>query len=135
VDGLDYGDVCVPEGPDLFIGATNVRSGKLKVFQGAEIGPDALLSSACLLTLFRAVEIDGEAYWDGGHTGNPRLFEKGYSDNILTLNINLLECDGVPHTPQEIQNRINEICFNTSLLRELRAISFVQRLISEGPIE
>jgi len=79
VDGLDYGDVCAPEGPDLFIGSTNVRSSKLKVFQGAEIGPDALLASACLLTLFRTVEIDGEPYWDGGYTGNPRLFEKYYS--------------------------------------------------------
>ncbi len=138
VDGLDYGEVCAPEGPDLFIGATNVRSGKVKVFQGAEIGPDALLASTCLPTLFRAVEIAGEAYWDGGYTGNPPLFplfESDYPEDILIININPLGRDEVPHTAQEIQNRINEISFNTSLLRELRAISFVQRLISEGKIK
>lgn len=137
VDGFDYSDVCAPEGPDLFIGATNVRSGKVKVFKGADIGPDALLASACLPTLFRAVEIDGEAYWDGGYTGNPPLFplfEKEYPEDILVININPLERGAVPQTAQEIQNRINEIGFNTSLLRELRAISFVQRLISEGTI-
>ena len=122
----------------MFIGATNVRSGKVKVFQGAEIGPDALLASACLPTLFRAVEIAGEAYWDGGYTGNPPLFplfETDYPEDILIINNNPLGRDEVPHTAQEIQNRINEISFNTSLLRELRAISFVQRLISEGKIE
>lgn len=138
VEGLDYGDVCASEDPDLFIGATNVRSGKVKVFQGAEIGPDALLASACLPTLFRAVEIEGEAYWDGGYTGNPPLFPlfaRQYPEDILVININPLERDEVPQTPQAIQNRINEIGFNTSLLRELRAISFVQRLISDGTID
>ena len=138
VDGLDYGDVCAPEGPDLFIGATNVRSGKVKVFKDAEIGPDALLASACLPTLFRAVEIDGEAYWDGGYTGNPPLFplfERQYPEDILIININPLERAEVPQTAQAIQNRINENGFNTSLLRELRAISFVQRLISDGTMD
>ncbi|MGB7316525.1 MAG: patatin-like phospholipase family protein [Planktotalea sp.] len=137
VDGFDYGDVCAGEGPALFIGATNVRSGKVKVFRGAEIGPDALLASACLPTLFRAVEIDGEAYWDGGYTGNPPLFplyDKGLPDDVVIININPLERDEVPQTAQAIQNRINEISFNSSLLRELRAISFVQRLIGEGTI-
>lgn len=137
VDGFDYGDVCAPQGPALFIGASNVRSGKIKVFQGDEIGPDALLASACLPTLFRAIEIDGEAYWDGGYTGNPPLFplfDKDLPDDILIININPLERDEIPQTAQAIQNRINEISFNTSLLRELRAISFVQRLIEEGTI-
>ena len=137
VDGFNYGDVCAPQGPALFIGASNVRSGKIKVFQGDEIGPDALLASACLPTLFRAIEIDGEAYWDGGYTGNPPLFplfDKDLPDDILIININPLERDEIPQTAQAIQNRINEISFNTSLLRELRAISFVQRLIEEGTI-
>lgn len=137
VDGFDYGDICQPEGPKLFIGATNVRSGKIKVFKDAEIGPDALLASACLPTLFRAIEIDGEAYWDGGYTGNPPLFplfDQDLPEDILIININPLERDKVPQTPQEIQNRINEIGFNSSLLRELRAISFVQRLLHEGTI-
>ena len=97
-----------------------------------------MLASACLPTLFRAVEIDGEAYWDGGYTGNPPLFPffvDGLPGDILVININSLERDKVPQTPVEIQNRINEISFNTSLLRELRAISFVQRLIGDGTIE
>lgn len=138
VDGFEYGEICAPKGPDIFVGATNVRSGKVKVFQGAEIGPDALLASACLPTLFRAVEIDGEAYWDGGYTGNPPLFplfDRDLPEDILIININPLERVEVPQTPLAIQNRINEIGFNTSLLRELRAISFVQRLISDGTIE
>lgn len=138
VEGFDYGDVCAPKGPELFIGATNVRSGKVKVFEGAEIGADALLASACLPTLFRAVEIDGEAYWDGGYTGNPPLFplfRTSLPDDVLIININPLERDEVPQTAQAIQNRINEISFNSSLLRELRAISFVQRLIGQGAIE
>ncbi|WP_085308282.1 patatin-like phospholipase family protein [Planktotalea arctica] len=137
VDGFDYSEVCASEGPALYIGATNVRSGKVKVFQGDEIGPDALLASACLPTLFRAVEVDGEAYWDGGYTGNPPLFPlfgPDLPEDILIININPLERDEVPQTPQAIQNRINEISFNSSLLRELRAISFVQRLLGEGSI-
>ncbi len=137
VEGFEYGEVCAKEGPTLFIGATNVRSGKIKVFQGDEIGPDALLASACLPTLFRAIEIDGEAYWDGGYTGNPPLFplfDKGLPEDIVVININPLERDEIPQTAQAIQNRINEIGFNSSLLRELRAISFVQRLIADGSI-
>jgi len=137
VDGFDYGEIHRPEGPEIFIGATNVRSGKVKVFKGAEIGPDAILASACLPTLFRAVEIDGEAYWDGGYTGNPPLFplfDPSLPEDVLIININPLQREKIPQTPQEIQNRINEIGFNSSLLRELRAISFVQRLLADGTI-
>ncbi|MEP5151860.1 patatin-like phospholipase family protein, partial [Planktotalea sp.] len=110
VDGFDYGQIDSDEGPDLFVGATNVRSGKVKVFKGAEIGPDALLASACLPTLFKAVEIDGEAYWDGGYTGNPPLFPlfvKDLPDDVLFITINPLERVEVPQTAQAIQNRIN----------------------------
>jgi NTE family protein len=98
---------------------------------------EVILASACLPTIFQAVEIDGEAYWDGGYTGNPALyplFAPGLPDDIVIVNINPLERPGVPRSPQEIQNRINEIGFNTSLLRELRAISFVKRLIAQGGI-
>ncbi|MGH1578051.1 patatin-like phospholipase family protein [Planktotalea sp.] len=138
VEGFNYSEVCASEGPALYIGATNVRSGKVKVFQGAQIGPDALLASACLPTLFRAVEIDGEAYWDGGYTGNPPLFplfDQALPEDILVININPLERDAIPTTAQAIQNRINEISFNSSLLRELRAISFVQRLIGDQTLQ
>ena len=95
------------------------------------------MASACLPTLFQAVEIDGEAYWDGGYTGNPALFplfDSHLPDDIIVININPLLRNDLPVTAREIQNRINEISFNSSLLRELRAISFVKRLLSEGRI-
>lgn len=131
-------------GPCLFVCATNVRNGKVKVFRNAEIGVEAIMASACLPTLFQAVEIEDpktgktEAYWDGGYTGNPALFplfDKVYPDDVVIVNINPLERDKVPLTPQEIQNRINEISFNSSLLRELRAISFVKRLLAQGDLD
>lgn len=141
VQELDFAQVCAKEGPAFFVGATNVRTGKARVFQGDEISVDAILASACLPTLYRAVEIDDpqtgrtEAYWDGGYTGNPPLFPlygKALPDDILVVNINPLERDAIPRTPQDIRNRINEISFNSSLLRELRAIDFVSRLLEEG---
>ena len=117
-------------GPALHIAATNVRSGKIKVFSGAELAPEVILASAALPTLFQAVEIadpatgQTHAYWDGGYTGNPALFplfKRDLPDDILVVSINPLFRDDVPNTPQEIQNRVNEISFNSSLLRELRA--------------
>lgn len=134
---LNYGDVCAPEGPELHICATNVRTGKVKVFAGAEITPKAIMASACLPTLFQAVEIDGHAYWDGGYTGNPALFPlfaRHLPDDILVVNINPLERDTLPVESQAILNRINEISFNSSLFRELRAISFVRRLLDNGTL-
>ncbi|KAF0674753.1 patatin-like phospholipase family protein [Profundibacterium mesophilum] len=131
--------VCAEEGPRLHVCATNVRSGKIRIFSGTQIGPQALLASTCLPTIFKAVEIEEEgrieAYWDGGYTGNPALFplfDQDLPADIVIVNINPLERDGIPYTAQEILNRINEISFNSSLLRELRAIDFVQRLIASG---
>jgi NTE family protein len=141
---FDYDRVCNDVAPLLFICATRVRNGKIKIFSGREIGPEALMASACLPTIFKAVEIDDpetgrkEAFWDGGYTGNPALFPlfgKGLPDDIVIININPLERDELPVTPKQIQNRINEISFNSSLLRELRAIDFVQRLLDEGAMD
>jgi NTE family protein len=119
----------------LFLSATNVRSGKVHVFETADVTIDAVCASACLPFLFKAVEIDGEAYWDGGYMGNPVLFPFFYtaeSSDILIAHVNPLERDDVPVTAPDIMNRINEISFNSSLLRELRAIGFVQKLLDEG---
>ncbi|EKE43479.1 phospholipase, patatin-like family [Oceaniovalibus guishaninsula JLT2003] len=137
---MQFEDVCAPEGPALFVCATNVRTGKIRVFTGEEIGPKTIMASACLPTLFQAVEVadeDGtmQAYWDGGYTGNPALFplyEGRFPDDIVVVNINPIHREELPVSPQEILNRINEISFNSSLLRELRAIDFVRRLIAEG---
>ncbi|WP_120501188.1 patatin-like phospholipase family protein [Roseovarius sp. EL26] len=135
---FEYGQVCAGDGPQLFVGATNVHSGKIRIFKGNEITPEALLASACLPTMFQAVEIDDEHYWDGGYAGNPALFPlfaKDLPDDIMIININPLERPEVPKSPQDIQNRINEISFNSSLLRELRAIDFVQRLLDQDAME
>ncbi|BAQ69112.1 patatin [Rhodovulum sulfidophilum] len=141
---LDFERVCARTEPLLFVGATNVRTGKVRIFKGDEIDGDVLLASACLPTLFQAVEIDDpdtgrtEAYWDGGYTGNPALFPlfaPELPEDIVVVSINPMERDEVPTTPQDIQNRINEISFNSSLLRELRTISQLEQLIAEGRID
>lgn len=141
IDALDFECVCSDQGPALFIAATNVRSGKVRVFQGDEIDTDAILASACLPTLYQAVEkFDPqtgrvEAFWDGGYMGNPALFPLFHnttSRDILIVNINPLSRPDIPRTAQDIENRVNEISFNASLLGELRAIDFVRRLIADG---
>ncbi len=133
---------CV-DGPQFHICATNVRSGKIRVFTEHEITTDAILASACLPTLFQAVEIPDpktgaqESYWDGGYTGNPALFPLFAPElpaDILIVNINPLYRHELPRTARAIQNRINEISFNSSLFRELRAIAFVKRLLKEGAL-
>jgi len=122
----------------LFISATNVRSGKPKVFRREELTVDALLASACLPNVFKAVEIDGEAYWDGGYLGNPALWplyhERSAADIIL-VQLNPLYREEIPTTVSDIMNRLNEISFNASLMSEMRAIDFVQRLLEGGRLE
>jgi len=96
-----------------------------------------VLASACLPMIFRAVEIDGEPYWDGGYTGNPALFPLFYetmSDDILLVQINPIERRSTPRTVQEIQNRLTEVTFNANLLQQFRSIEFVTRLIDEGKL-
>lgn len=138
---LDYDHVCASTWPKLFVCATNVRSGKIKVFSGEEITPDAILASACLPTLFQAIEIEDkatgvvEAYWDGGYMGNPPLFPLFYqtsTSDVIIVHINPMRREEVPRTSTEILNRINEISFNSSLLQALRSVQFVHRLIEEG---
>lgn len=122
----------------LFLSATNVRTGKVRIFENPEITADAVLASACLPFLFQAVEIDGEAYWDGGYMGNPAIFPLIYgceSRDVVIVHINPIERPGVPRTAEEIMNRLNEISFNSSLMREMRAIAFVTRLIEQGRIQ
>ena len=116
----------------MVITATNVRTGRPKIFRQPEISVDALMASACLPTLFRAVEIDGEAYWDGGFMGNPALFplvdECDARDTII-VQINPIERDELPTTAADIANRVNEITFNASLIKELRSLGFLWEVI------
>ena len=143
VSRFHYDRVCADAGPRLFVGATNVRTGKARVFSGKDISTAAILASACLPTVFQAVEITDpetgrmEAYWDGGYTGNPALFPlyaPDLPDDIVIVQINPLVREEVPTTAIEIQNRINEISFNASLLADLRAIDFVKELIAAGKV-
>ncbi|WP_300375701.1 patatin-like phospholipase family protein [Henriciella sp.] len=119
----------------LFIAATNVETGKVRIFEGGDITPEAVLASACLPNTFKAVEIDGVPYWDGGYLGNPSLFPLFYSDapkDVILVTLNPLERKGTPRSAGEIQDRLNEITFNASLLGELRAIAFVQKLLGQN---
>ena len=122
----------------IFLSATNVRTGKIKVFKNSDLTVDAVLASACLPYVFKAVEIDGEAYWDGGFMGNPAIFPliyNGASADVVIVHINPIERNKLPRSAPEIFDRINEISFNSSLMREMRAIEFVTRLIDEGALD
>ena len=124
--------------PQAFVCATNVRTGRGKIFKGAEITADAVMASACLPQMFRAVEIDGEHYWDGGYSGNPALYPLIYDthcSDMLLVQINPIEHADLPNTAAEIMERMNEVTFNAGLLSELRAIDFVRRLLAEGRLD
>ncbi len=119
----------------LFVTATRVRNGRGRIFRNAEITADVLLASACLPTLFRAVEIDGEPYWDGGYVGNPTITplvrETDAHDTVL-VQINPTERPKEPRTAAEILNRLNEISFNSPLAKELRMIALLRQVVDPG---
>jgi NTE family protein len=121
----------------LFLSATNVRTGKIKVFTDKEMTADCVLASACLPFLYQAVEVDGEYYWDGGYMGNPALFPLIYScqsRDVLIVHVNPIERPDRPTSAREIMDRVNEISFNSSLMREMRAVAFVTKLIDDGKL-
>lgn len=122
----------------VFVTATSVRTGQPRSFSGADLGVDALLASACLPHNAQTVLIDGEPYWDGGFSGNPALWPLIYgtkADDVLLVQINPRNHEGIPRTAAEIDDRVNEITFNASLVAELRAIAFVQRLLKEKRVD
>jgi NTE family protein len=120
------------DGPiKLFVTATNVRTGRGRVFRNGDITPDVLLASACLPTLFQAIEIDGEAYWDGGYAGNPTmtpLVRECDSHDTILVQINPVERPGTPRTARDILDRLNEVSFNAVLLKELRMIALLRKV-------
>ncbi len=127
-----------PHATRLFLCATNVRTSKIRVFENGEITPDVVMASACLPYLFKAVEIGGEHYWDGGFMGNPAIFPliyRGASRDVVVVHINPIVRHDVPKTAPEIFDRMNEISFNSSLMREMRAIAFVTRLLEDEAID
>jgi len=131
---VDFDAVRACETLQLFVSATNVHTGRLHVFSRKKISAQAIMASACLPLLFRAVEIDGVPYWDGGYLGNPVIFpffRTTDTEDVLVVQINPLVRHAIPTSSQEIMNRVNEITFNSSLLNEFRAIEFVARLIDQ----
>lgn len=141
---LPYPNFSNEQGPELFVAATNVRTGRIRVFTGTEVTPDAVMASACLPSVFRAVEIEDpktgvtDAYWDGGFTGNPALFplyRNHLPRDIVIVNINPLIRDKLPKSPAEIADRVNEVSFNSALMADLRAINFVKRLHKENRLQ
>ena len=122
----------------LFITATNVRTGRGRVFRNPDLTPQVLLASACLPTMFQAVEIDGESYWDGGYSGNPTmtpLVRECGSRDIVIVPINPVQRPGTPTTAREILNRLNEVSFNSVLLKELRMIALLRQVADPGTSE
>jgi NTE family protein len=132
---LDWAALSAPDAIKLFITATNVESGRARIFERGDLSLDALMASTCLPQFFQAVIIDGEPYWDGGYMGNPSLWPLIYkctSRDIVIVEVNPMTRDGVPRSAAEITNRLNEITFNASLVRELRAIAFAARLVDKA---
>ena len=122
----------------LFVTATNVRTGRGRVFRNNEITPDVLLASACLPTMFQAIEIDGESYWDGGYSGNPTitpLVRECHSQDTILVQINPIERQASPRSARDILNRLNEVSFNAVLLKELRMIALLRQVAHTGDSE
>jgi NTE family protein len=132
---VDFAAVRKCTNPQVFVSATDVRTGRLCIFPHNKISADVIVASACLPLLFHAVEIDGVPYWDGGYLGNPSifpLFGTTTTEDVLLVQINPLVRHATPTSNQEIVSRLNEITFNSPLMGELRAIEFVARLIDQG---
>ena len=124
--------------PRLFVCATNVLNGRLKVFEHAEMTPDAVMASACLPMLFQAVEINGAHYWDGGYCGNPPIFPliyMGGAPDIIIIQLNPINIPEVPQGSRAILDRVNTLSFNSSLMREMRMIKFMTDLIDKGELD
>jgi NTE family protein len=137
-DCIEFDRVNEENGIKVFLTATNVRTGRPKIFRQPGINLDCVMASACLPFLFKAVEIDGEAYWDGGYMGNPALFplvDECDAGDVVLIQINPFVRPDVPRTTADIRNRINEITFNASLFKELRSLAFLWEIIHHENLE
>ncbi len=138
---VDFERVHACEDIKLFVSATNVHTGRARVFDNfdkRDISLDAVMASACIPTLYKAVEIEGVPYWDGGYMGNPVLwpfFYETHTNDLILIEVNPIERPTTPRSAREIEDRLNEITFNSSLQQELRAIRFVSRLLREGKLD
>jgi NTE family protein len=134
---IDFKALRHPTAPRVFVSATHVSTGKAVIFSGSQLSADAVMASACLPTLFHAVEIDGQAYWDGGYAVNPALtplIQSCTEPDLVVVQINPLQREEMPRTARGILDRINELTFNASLLTQMRAIDLINRLLAEGSL-
>jgi NTE family protein len=134
---VDFARLRAATVPAAFVCATNVLSGRLRVFERRELSPEAVMASACLPQLFQAVEVEGEHYWDGGYSGNPPIFPliyMGGSQDIVIVQLNPIRIPEVPRDMRSIMDRVNTLAFNSSLMREMRMIHFVTDLIDRGDL-
>ncbi|HSW20753.1 MAG TPA: patatin-like phospholipase family protein [Ramlibacter sp.] len=134
---VDFDAIRRPGGPKVFVSATHVSTGKAVIFSGERLTADAVLASACLPTLFQPVEIDGQAYWDGGYSVNPALTPLIGScehADVVVVQINPLRRDALPQTAGQITDRVNELTFNASLLTQMRGIDLINRLLAAGAL-
>ncbi len=137
-DAVDFEVLRECERVKLFISTTHVKTGKVKVFDTPQLSLDVAMASACLPFMFKAVNIDGEDYWDGGYVGNPALFPLFYktqSRDVIIVHLNPIVRQKTPKLAPDIMNRLNEISFNSSLLKEMRAIAFVKKLIEHDMLK
>ncbi len=135
---VDFDRVNACISPKVFVTATNVRTGRARAFTQPELSVDTIMASACLPSIYKAVEIDGEAYWDGGYIGNPALHplvDQTDCRDMVIVQINPMIRHELPRTGREILNRVNEISFNASLIKDLRAIHLLDKLIQAEGIE
>ena len=135
---IDFERIARLQDLKIFVLATCVATGKAEVFTGERLTVDAVMASACLPTLFKAVEIDGESYWDGGFSGNPAIHPLIYncaSRDVVLVQINPIKREQLPTTSPQIMDRMNEITFNAGLIGEMRAIDFVNRLLAAGKLD
>lgn len=134
LDTVDFDRVRHCHKTQLFIAATQVRTGALRVFDQSTLNADMVMASACLPLMFQAVEIDGEGYWDGGYAGNPSLMPlitESLADDLLLVQINPIQREAVPTSAGDILDRINEVTFNASLVKEMRSIALLKQLIAD----
>lgn len=135
---IDYGLLRGAPPVALYVSATNVRTGKVRIFAPDELCEDVILASACLPHLFRAVEIDGQPYWDGGYVANPAIYplmRHGHGNEVLIVQVTPMANREVPVTADAILHRINEISFNSSVMREMHALAYITRLMDSGWID
>jgi NTE family protein len=137
LDVVDFDNVNKSRSVKVHVTATNVRTGRPRIFSAGEVTVDAVMASACLPQMYPAVEIDGEAYWDGGFSGNPALYPlvSNRTPDILVVQINPLVRHELPKSAREIINRVNEVSFNSSLIKELRTLAIVQRIAAKQGID